>query len=87
MEELDYLTSFEAISRKNAEEKIRMLKKIKNNYNSKTIGRENLGYSIESVCMEQIQSLEDAVRLQNLRLPRQSRMGVQQEHHGPPEVG
>ena len=61
MEELDFLDSYEAVSRMNAETKIRMLQKIKNNYNSKTIGRENLGYSIESLCIEQIQSLEDAV--------------------------
>ena len=61
LENLDYLMSFEAVSRMNAETKIRMLKKIKNNYNAKTIGRENLGYSIESVCDSQIQSLEDAV--------------------------
>lgn len=61
LENLDYLMSFEKVSHMNAETKIRMLKKIKNNYNAKTIGRENLGYSIESVCDSQIQSLEDAV--------------------------
>lgn len=61
LENLDYLMSFEAVSRMNAETKIRMMKKIKNNYNAKTIGRENLGYSIESLCDSQIQSLEDAV--------------------------
>ena len=61
MEELNFLESFESMSRMNADQKIRMLKKIQNNYNSKTISRENLGYSIESMCNSQIQSLEDAV--------------------------
>ena len=32
MEELDFLDSYEAVSRMNAETKIRMLQKIKNNY-------------------------------------------------------
>ncbi len=61
LEDLNFLDSFEAVSRMNAETQIRMLKKIKNNYNSKTIGRENLGFSIESFCDTRIQSLEDAV--------------------------
>lgn len=61
LENLNFLDSFEAVSRMNAETKIRMLQKIKNNYNSKTIGRENLGMSIESLCASQIQSLEDAM--------------------------
>lgn len=61
MEELNFLESFESMSRMNADQKIRMLKKIQNNYNSKTISRENLGYSIESMCNSQIHSLEDAV--------------------------
>lgn len=61
LENLNFLDSFEAVSKMNAESKIRMLQKIKNNYNSKTIGRESLGMSIESLCAGQIQSLEDAM--------------------------
>lgn len=48
-EDIEFLNSFEAVSRKNEQDKIMMLKKLKTNYNMK---------SIESYCDDQIQSFE-----------------------------
>ncbi len=48
-EDIEFLNSFEAVSYKNAQDKIMMLKKLKANYNNK---------SIESYCDKQIQSFE-----------------------------
>lgn len=48
-EDIEFLNSFEAVSRKNEQDKIMMLKKLKTNYNFK---------SVESYCDEQIQSFE-----------------------------
>lgn len=54
-EDLKFIDAFDAISKKNSEDKIRMMKKIKTNYK---LSKESLSYSIESYCDTEIQSLE-----------------------------
>lgn len=54
-EDLKFIDAFDAIAKKNSEDKIRMMKKIKTNYK---LSKESLSYSIESYCDTEIQSLE-----------------------------
>lgn len=58
-QELQSLEHFEAISTLNATQKLNMVKRIAKNYVG-TIGNSMASNSIESVCMAQIKSLEDA---------------------------
>lgn len=58
-QELQSLEHFEAISNLNATQKLNMVKRIAKNYVG-TIGNDYASNSIESVCMAQIKSLEDA---------------------------
>ena len=61
IEQMNFLDAYSIIDKMNSDQKIRMLKKIQSNYNSKTISRENLGYSIESYTNQYIQSQEGII--------------------------
>jgi len=61
IEQMNFLDAYSTVDKMNSDQKIRMLKKIQNNYNSKTISRENLGYSIESYTNQYIRSQEGVI--------------------------
>ena len=58
-ENLHFLDTFELINKKNASDKINMIKKIGATYNRRTIGNPVAANSLEAFCMENIQSLEE----------------------------